>query len=878
MYQSNETMKKIYSILTSLLLLTVLSTSIKAQCAYNNANWTTYSAPTVIGASVGTDDCIYAGESNRITGLQAGSTYRISTCSNSFVPDTRVTVYAEGGVGGALAFNDDYCGLLSRLDFTPTTTGSYDILVDATGPGNTCVSVSECVELVITLIGTSSSTAYCIPTYTTGTSGGDFINGVSLGSINNQNTGSISGAAYSDFTSLSTSLSTSTSYTLAIKNNPDFSELVSAWIDYNQDFEFSEDERLGQIGIIANATGNINFTTPASPLSGNTRMRVRMVYSVPVSGGSVDPCLASSFGETEDYIVSFPSDPPGPPAGLTFSTSCGLSTSIQDNACPNYTSASISVSGLTSLGTTHILSSAAIIIEHPMAADLDLYLESPSGLQVLLTSDNGAAGSDYGVYSSSSCTQVSRFIMNAATSITSATAPFVGSYIPEGNLADFNAGTNPNGLWKLKACDDMAGDIGTIRYFEIAFELNATEVPACADAYGIVDGSTNVELNQELSWTAGSGNPTSYDVYFGADASSLVLVSDNQTSTTYSPSNLTANTSYSYQIVPANNAGDAVGCPVVTFTTVADGAISIIQGNGSVTACSGNFFDSGGVNGNYSNSELSALTIYPETAGSAVQVTFSSFNLDNTFDFLAVVDGLDENAPIFGVYSGTDLPGTLTATNTSGALTFLFSSDDVGNFDGWAATISCVPLSSVPACASNLAPVDGSVSASVTSQITWDAVSGATGYDVYFGTSASPSIVASNISATTFDPGALLNATTYYYNVVPVNANGSATDCPILSFTTAAAPGQVILMQNGSITTCDAAFFDSGNSSADYSNDESYTLTILPESANSAVQVVFNSFDSEADFDILNVYKGSDASGTLIQSLSGSITQPVSIT
>ena len=175
MYQSNETMKKIYSIITSLLLLTVLSTSIKAQCAYNNANWTTYSAPTVIGASVGDGDCIYAGEYNRITGLQAGSTYRISTCSNSFVPDTRVTVYAQGGVGGALAFNDDYCGLLSRLDFTPSTTGSYDILVDATGPNNTCISVSDCVELIVTLVGTSSSTAYCIPTYTAGTSGGDFI-------------------------------------------------------------------------------------------------------------------------------------------------------------------------------------------------------------------------------------------------------------------------------------------------------------------------------------------------------------------------------------------------------------------------------------------------------------------------------------------------------------------------------------------------------------------------------------------------------------------------------------------------------------------------------------------------------------------------------
>ncbi len=878
MYQERETMKKLYSIFITLLLLTFASNSLKAQCPYDNNFYTTLSAPSVIGASVGGGDCIYAGEYYRISGLQAGSTYRISTCNTTDVADTRVTVYAEGGVGAALTFNDDFCGLLSRVDFTPSVSGNYDVLVDATGSGNTCVSINECVELTVTLIGTSGSVSYCIPSYTVGTSNGDFINGVSLGLINNQNSGSASGPAYHDYTNLATSLNSSSSYTLAVKNNPDFSEIVSAWIDYNQDFEFSEDERLGQVSIAANGTGNINFTTASNPLAGPTRMRVRMVFSVPVSGGSVSPCLSSQFGETEDYTVNFSSDPPGPPSALTFSTACGLSTSIQDNACPNNTLSTVTVSGLTSLGTGHILTSAAIIIEHPMAADLDIYLESPTGEIVELSTDNGGSGSDYGQYTIGNCSQTAKFIMSASTPVSGSSAPFIGSYIPEGDLNNFNAGVNPNGLWKLRVCDDFSGDIGTIRYFELNFDLNATEPPACADSYTIIDGSSNVELNQILSWTAGSGNPTSYDVYFGTAVDALVLVSNNQSGTSFDPGAYNPNTTYYYQVIPSNNAGDATGCPVVSFTTVDAGATTILQSNGSVTTCAGNFFDSGGVNGNYDNNEFSMLTIYPETPGSAIEVDFTSFDLDASFDFLAIADGIDGNAPVIGLYSGNTSPGTVTATNPDGALTFLFSSDDIGTFDGWVATVNCVPLQALPECSVNNLPSDGSVDQSITSQLSWDAVSGATGYDVYFGTDANPVLVASGITEITYDPGVLLNQTIYYYKIVPVNLNGSAVSCSTYSFSTVNAPGNIILMQEGTVSTCDAQFFDSGNSTSNYSNDENTTLTISPSTANSVVEVVFNSFASEQDLDNLLIYNGSNTSGTLLQTLTGTISGPVTVT
>ena len=77
MYQSRETMKKLYFFFATLLLLATGSTSLNAQCPYDNDYYTDLSAPSVIGASVGEGNCIFAGEYYTLTGLQAGSTYRI---------------------------------------------------------------------------------------------------------------------------------------------------------------------------------------------------------------------------------------------------------------------------------------------------------------------------------------------------------------------------------------------------------------------------------------------------------------------------------------------------------------------------------------------------------------------------------------------------------------------------------------------------------------------------------------------------------------------------------------------------------------------------------------------------------------------------------
>jgi gliding motility-associated-like protein len=129
--------------------------------------------------------------------------------------------------------------------------------------------------------------------------------------------------------------------------------------------------------------------------------------------------------------------------------------------------------------------------------------------------------------------------------------------------------------------------------------------------------------------------------------------------------------------------------------------------SGSCTTCSGFFYDSGGSGGTYLNNENRTYTICPSTPGGRVQMVFTTFNIENNFDFMYVYDGNSTAAPSLGTYTGTMGPGTVQATigNTSGCITIRFTSDGSVTSTGWAATISCVtPCQTINAVFNNSTP------------------------------------------------------------------------------------------------------------------------------------------------------------------------------
>ncbi|MFN3874939.1 MAG: GEVED domain-containing protein [Flavobacteriales bacterium] len=139
----------------------------------------------------------------------------------------------------------------------------------------------------------------CIPHMSAWTTDGDFINGVSLNTLTNPNTGAALGPAYTDYTGLSTTLAVGSTHTITIEGGAYGGDLYLAYLDYNGDNDWDDaGEALGSVQIMsAYGTGTITFTVPpATP--GTKRLRIRCRFA-----SSSTACEDAVYGETEDYSV-----------------------------------------------------------------------------------------------------------------------------------------------------------------------------------------------------------------------------------------------------------------------------------------------------------------------------------------------------------------------------------------------------------------------------------------------------------------------------------------------------------------------------------------------------------------------------------------------
>lgn len=83
----------------------------------------------------------------------------------------------------------------------------------------------------------------------------------------------------------------------------------------------------------------------------------------------------------------------------------------------------------------------------------------------------------------------------------------------------------------------------------------------------------------------------------------------------------------------------------------------------------------------------------------------------------------------------------------------------------------------------------------------------------------------------------------------------------------------VVVMQNGTQTTCNVLFYDSGGENGNYSSYEDYTLTFTPASAGADIKAVFSAFDVEpsagCNYDYLRIYNGNSILSPLIGTYCG---------
>jgi len=355
-------------------------------------------------------------------------------------------------------------------------------------------------------------------------------------------------------------------------------------------------------------------------------------------------------------------------------------------------------------------------------------------------------------------------------------------------------------------------------------------------------------------------------------------------------------------------AGWAAALSCVTLSTPSCPANTSMPTTGVCYGCSGNFHDSGGSGSNYSNSENRTYTICPSTAGQNVQVVFSAFGTESCCDFLRIYDGGNVNGPLIGTYSGTNSPGTVSASNASGCLTFNFTSDGSVVGIGWAASISCITPPAPGACGSSVnmpnsglcttcsttfydgGGVSGNYSNNETKEYTFCpttvgqvvqlnftsfSTEGCCDFmTIYNGSSTASPIIGSYSG--TGSPGTIASTSSDGCLTIRFTSDGSVTSTGWAANLTCVAPstpgvcsGNINIPASGTCNTCSANFYDTGGATGSYSDGESRTYTICPATAGSSIQVSFSAFSTESCCDFLTIYDGNTVGAPVIGTFSG---------
>lgn len=101
-------------------------------------------------------------------------------------------------------------------------------------------------------------------------------------------------------------------------------------------------------------------------------------------------------------------------------------------------------------------------------------------------------------------------------------------------------------------------------------------------------------------------------------------------------------------------------------------------------------------------------------------------------------------------------------------------------------TVQCTSCAgAVPTClALPISPTNGATGLCPYTNyvLSWPASTGATSYDIYFGTAANPPLAIGSYTGTSINLGATSGNGTYYWKIAPRNASGAATTCVVWSF------------------------------------------------------------------------------------------------
>ena len=184
--------------------------------------------------------------------------------------------------------NEQSIDVPSVLTFGPYS-GAIPVVISAIGDDPNC-------DQTITV---TSPCQACVPIGINCTAGDGFV-GLVIADIDNSDSG-CSPDGYGIFPELTTDLAQGATYPVTVTTGYS-NQYIRAWVDFNDDYEYSLDELIIDNALIATVgTTDIEAIIPADANLGTHSMRFKANWNASVPD---DACELTSYGEVEDYFVT----------------------------------------------------------------------------------------------------------------------------------------------------------------------------------------------------------------------------------------------------------------------------------------------------------------------------------------------------------------------------------------------------------------------------------------------------------------------------------------------------------------------------------------------------------------------------------------------
>jgi len=327
--------------------------------------------------------------------------------------------------------------------------------------------------------------------------------------------------------------------------------------------------------------------------------------------------------------------------------------------------------------------------------------------------------------------------------------------------------------WRIIAWDNH-GASATGPTWSFTTQSQPNNPPYAPSNPNPTDGASGVTITTDLNWTGGDpdpGNSVTYDVYFGTTSLPQKKIG-NQTGTTYDPGTLNYSSTYYWRIVVWDNHNAKTVGLLWHFTT-------ITQPNQPPNTPS----NPTPVN-NSNNIDINTQITW--TGGDPDQEDTITYDVYFGITSTPLIQIHNQSATVYN-------PGILNFQTTYYWRIIAWDNHQAKTIGPLWHLTTKAQTNQPPNIPSNPAPQNNSNNIPFNQQLTWtggDPDQGDTvTYDVYFGTTSTPSkILPGNQSSTTYNPGSLNYLTTYYWRIIAWDNRGASTPGPIWDFTTTSIP------------------------------------------------------------------------------------------